>query len=192
MIDYAKKHPLNFIAVVGFILTIVSVWFSIIQIWQAEPAVLNVTQTINKETGMISIRFENIAKHKESGIINFYQLETNDFKPFKQYPSLKPGKSRIEEFPITTVLKNLTITRSSTNPQVSIQINKFYLALGTSLSYRISCDNCYSQGIVKRWPDYEEMGKYERDFAFSLRRTEKGFEIINVSLPAYSWALISP
>lgn len=187
-IGFLWKHA----AIIAFLITILSLWLTILQIRQAEPALLNVTESVNKEIGVISITFENIAKHKETGIINFFQLEVNDFKPVKQYPSLKPGSSRTVEFPITVAWRNITVIRSLTNPQISIPLNRFYSTPETSLSYRITCDNCYSQGIIRRLPAYEEIVRYERDFMFTMEGSETGPKFVNFSLQAYSWNVLPP
>ena len=54
----------------------------------------------------------------------------------------------------------------------------YFITENTSISYKITCDNCYSQGIIRRIPEWQAI---EGGFSIGPNNTISG------SVPIYSW-----
>ncbi|MBN1761902.1 MAG: hypothetical protein JW878_02315 [Methanomicrobia archaeon] len=194
-----RKENLNLIlCVVCLIVTVVgfgiAIWQLNLTLYQTEYPDLNITHQIDKENGFLKITLENTASRKETGTINFYRLEVSDSKPHLQLESLNPGDntsffaaisvdekyynvSDLEsEYPTLTAFELPGITR-----------HKLYMITeNTSISYKITCDNCHPQGFVKRIPDWETI-----ETGFAISRTGSNYTV-NGTLPIYSWVTYTP
>jgi len=160
-------------------------------LYQIEYPELNVTHQIDEEKGILNIFIKNTAKLKETGTINFYRLEISDSKPHLQLDSLKPGENTTLNISIKVDEKNYTLPSEKGELPLLTRFIKFripryklyFITEKTSISYRITCDNCYPQGITKRIPEWQSIKGYE--FSIDENYSIRGF------IPTYSWTTYS-
>ncbi|MFZ3077328.1 MAG: hypothetical protein WA139_02640 [Candidatus Aenigmatarchaeota archaeon] len=172
---------LRFIEIIGLILTIFSIWYSY---YLSESASLEVNQTIDTANNRLNIMVKNKAIFKETGNISFFRLEISDSKPFMITKSLKPDENFSYSLSINITGKNITIPPLKEKYPILVgcqfPYSKLYYATEeASISYKITCDNCFSQGIVRRIPDFQIV-----IFNFTLNPVNK---TCHGSLPIYSW-----
>lgn len=175
------------ISILSLIVAVVGIWYAIQQLnlalYQIEYPKLNVTHQIDEENGRLKIFIKNTASKKETGTINFYRLEISDSKPHMQLKSLKPGENITLDLSIKISEKNYTIRSEKGEwpllTSFQIPAHKLYfITEKTSISYKITCDNCYPQGIIKRIPDWQEIiSRISIDANYTIRG----------SVPIYSW-----
>ena len=183
------------ISILSLIIAGGGVWCAMQQLemalYQIEYPNLNVTHQIDEENGILKITLENTASKKETGTINFYRLEVSDSKPHLQKPSLKPGENMTLNLAIEIDEKNYTIYSEKVEypllasfkiPESTVH-KLYFITEDTSISYKITCDNCYPQGIVRRIPDW---GTIESGFSIGPNKTISGL------VPIYSWTTYTP
>lgn len=194
-----RKENLNLIlSVVCLIVTVVgfgiAIWQLNLTLYQTEYPDLNVTHQIDKEKGILKITIENEASRKEIGTINFYRLEVSDSKPHKQFESLKPGDNKSVWVPINVYEKDYNVSVLDTEYPAftafelpGITQHKLYMMTdNTSISYKITCDNCYAQGVVKRIPNWSII-----ETGFAISHTGSNYTASGI-LPIYSWVTYTP
>jgi len=151
---------------------------------------LNVTHQIDEENGFLKITIENTASRKETGTINFYRLEVSDSKPHKQFGSLRQGENRSFWVPINVDEKNynVSVLESEYPTLTAFEVPRilYMMTDNTSISYKITCDNCYAQGIVKRIPDWKTI-----EMGVAISRTGSNYTASGI-LPIYSWTTYTP
>jgi len=189
------KENLNLIiGVVTVLCFLFAIWQLHLAFYQIEYPNLNVTHQIDEENGILKITIENTASKKETGTINFYRIEVSDSKPHKQLESLRPGDNRSFWVPINVDEKyyNVSVLESEYPTLTAFEVpgitqHKLYLMTdNTSISYKITCDNCYAQGIVKRIPDWKTI-----ETGFAISRTGSNYTASGI-LPIYSWTTYTP
>ena len=180
------------LAVIGIISLIVAIGgFYIglkqlqLAVFQTEYPTLNITHQIDEKNGRLNIFVKNTASRKETGAINFYRLEISDSKPHMQLESLKPGEN---------ITFGLEINVNYTIPQSGIKwpllanfqlpaYKLYFITEKTSISYKITCDNCYPQGVIKRIPEFSAIE--------SFIIIGPNYSYIKGSIPTYSWKTFS-
>lgn len=182
----AFREPLGAIALIVAIVGIgLAFWQLQLALYQIEYPNLNVTHQLDEENGRLKIFITNTATLKETGTINFYRLEVSDWKPHMQLESLKPGQNVTFELSVKVSSKNFTIPQGPAEWPVlsNFTLPYFQLYFATedaSISYRITCDNCYSQGIIRRIPNWQEVQPH---LTIGPNYTVRG------SLPTYAWTI---
>ena len=175
------------LSILSLLVAVVGIWYAVQQLnlalYQIEYPKLNVTHQIDEENGRLKIFIKNTALRKETGTINFYRLEISDSKPHMQLKSLKPGENITLDLSIKISEKNYTIhsEKGEWPLLTSFQIpthKLYFITEKTSISYKLTCDNCYSQGIIKRIPDWQEI---RSRISIGPNYTIRG------SIPIYSW-----
>lgn len=183
------------IEIIGIVIAISSVWFSyhlstqesLERYKQLEPAVLNVTHWVNisdPQDKFLFINIKNVAKFKATGNLSIYRIETNPYRPAILLPSLNAGENTTIQLGINYSIATYPIefgeflfedwyVRNVTIPAYKL----YYITEHTSISYRIACDNCNSEGIVRRFPEF---GTSE-----PIIRVSK--TTMQLALPIYSW-----
>ncbi len=153
-----QAKVLKVIEIIGFFLTIFSIWYSF---YLSEQATLISNHTIDYENNKLIVSVKNKALFKETGNISFFRIEVSDSKPMMIVKSLKPNENFTFNLGINIGKKNVSVVSSFTpiypalfNCSLSAY-QLYYVTEETSISYRISCDNCPSQGIVRRIPDFQ-------------------------------------
>jgi len=171
----------------GFIFTFIALGFTF---YEAEYPKLNVEHQIDEKNGTLNIFIENNAKLKKTGIINFYRLDISEITPYSQLDSLSPGQNHTFTLGINTDNINYNMSYRLRYDEGSIdyifpQYKLLYsLSEQNSISYKITCDNCFSQGIIKRIPDFQKInGRFVLDSDYIPQ---------NSSLTKYSWVVYSP
>ncbi len=140
------------VSLVGFALTIFSIWYS----WYlAEPARLEVWHELNETSGRLNIWIKNIGI-KDTGTIYFYRLEANPDKPHVVLnSSLAPNQTRQLGFAIKVEERNITALepRMCSMPAYGVY---FATDKDLSISYKIECDSCRGS-IIRRIPPYDQI-----------------------------------
>ena len=156
-------------------------------IYDMEHAELIVNHTIDEKNGRIYVTIRNNATMKETGKIYFYRLGVDDANPHMVFDSLKPGETKTLNLAINISKKNFTVDKKNSTYPVLLefqitQISKLsFVTEKTSLSYKITCDNCYSQGIIKREPESESS-----TVSITLQNIN-GTLVPSASIPIYKW-----
>src|SRR3989338_2195629 len=176
-----KKEAME---IFGFVLAMFSIWYSF---YLSEMAELEVWHELNETTGRLTVWVKNNAIFRETGTINFFRLEVSDSKPHLQTNSIKPNETQEFELEVNINERNISIQqRNVTFPRIAgftIPYYKLYFATekDASITYKISCDNCKSQGVVKRIPSFDEV-----QGRLSLMVVNDTF-IVYGSVPVYKW-----
>jgi len=158
-----QKRVIKFIML---IITIVSIFLTYYQI-EYPKLIVNETIVDNGDgTGRLKIYVENNALIKATGTINFFRLDINPNIPHMQINSLKPGENITFDTEIRISEKNYSFQENDLPPfalsSYKIPVYKLYfITEEISISYKISCDNCYPQGILRRVP---ELGSIQTSF----------------------------
>lgn len=150
--------------------------------WMTAPVALRAESKINESSGIWEINITNTHPLKESGGIYLYKLEINPNKPSMYLnKSLKPGESEIFSLDFKSKENNITFNQtfgqyffSSTIPASEI----YYINEHTSISVKITCDSCSSQGIMLRVPDFNIVNI---EFVMSNNRIQ------NYYIKSYQW-----
>lgn len=146
------------------------------------PVILQAKDTINKSEGRWYINITNTHPTKETGKVYLYKLEINPDKPSMALDHyLKPGESDVFSLTIKSKEKNISFNKnlesfgfSGTLPASKV----YYVNEHVSLSVKITCDNCPSQGIILRVPDFNAI-------PMQMGITNKGIQ--RISIDTYEW-----
>ncbi len=144
--------------------------------------ILQTNDTINESEGRWYINITNTHPTKETGRVYLYKLEINPDKPSMALDhSLKPGESDIFSLTIKSEEKNISFNQnlepfgfSWTLPASKV----YYVNEHVSISVKITCDNCPSQGIILRVPDFNAI-------SMQIGMTNKGIQ--SISINTYEW-----
>ena len=146
------------------------------------PVILQVNSTVDENEGRWYINVTNTHPTKETGKVYLYKLELNPDKPSMALDrSLKPGDSEVFSLTIKSKKENITFSQNieprgfSWTPPSS---EAYYVNEHVSISVRITCDACSSQGVLLRVPDF---GSILMEFVM----TNKGIQSINMN--TYEW-----
>jgi len=183
-----KKSFPDWIGIMALIIAIVGIYLAFYQI---EYPRLFVNQTVvdNKDgTGRLKIYVENKALFKSTGTINFFRLNINPNIPHMQVNSLDPGENIIFDTDIRIYEKEYQFQEEEPLPGASSRykipaVELYFIMEDTSLSYRITCDNCHSQGVLKRIP---ELGTIETSIILNQSSGEQ-----SGVLKIYNWTTYS-
>ncbi len=184
----SKRDTLEIVGIVGFVLAIFSIWYSY---YLSENAELEVWHELNKSKGRLTVWVKNKAIFRETGTVNFYRLEISDSKPHLQINSIKPNETTKVELEVNITERNISLQkRNVTYPKLAgftLPYYKLYFATekDASISYRINCDNCKSQGIIRRIPEYDIVEGW-----VSLMIINETF-VAQGSIPIYRWVEFS-
>ncbi len=150
--------------------------------WLTKPVTLNVTHFYNETAGRLYINVTNLHPLRETGSLYLYRIEISSNKPHMFFEQgLKPGESHL--FSLTAKKREAAVDadlggplygRDFTLPAVRTYFANEY----ASISYKVACDNCPSQGIIRRLPDFSVI-----DFTITL--SIEGVK--NVTIPVYEW-----
>lgn len=154
--------------------------------YMTSPVILNATNFVNATEGRWYINVTNTHPFKETGQLFFYRLELDPHRPFMVVnQSLYPGESRVFSTEIKQNYREIRLNSSSNNSKIPILIGKYYYVLDhASITSKISCYNCESQGIVLKLPEYSK-------FSIGFKITENGtFE--DVGIVGYDWYDVKP
>lgn len=187
-----KKIKINkFSLILGVIALIISILGIYLAYYQIEYPKLFVNQTLidNEDgTGRLNVYVENQALLKPTGTINFFRESISPDEPHMQVESLNPGENITFKTDIRIYEKNYSFQEEEPLPgalsRYKIPADKLYFIMeSTSLYYRITCDNCHSQGIFKRIP---ELGKVETGIRLNQLTGEQ-----SGVLKIYNWTTYS-
>jgi len=127
--------------------------------WLTSPVILKVNHTVKiiNNSGEILINVTNTHPLKDTGAIYIYRLEMNPNRPFTIEKNLEPNESRLYHLYFKTKEEGIKSTVNFTpyGTKGEIPAGKLYLIQEhVSISYKISCDNCPSQGVIRREPPF--------------------------------------
>jgi hypothetical protein len=148
----------------------------------AIPVTLEVKGTVNEIEGRWYINITNTHPLKETGKIYIYKLEINPDKPGMQLNrSLKPRESDLLSLTIKSKKENISFLQkiepfsySWTLPASEV----YYVNEHVSISVRITCDTCSSQGVILRVPDFNEI-------PINMVMTNRSIQTMNIN--TYEW-----
>lgn len=151
--------------------------------WLTSPVTLLINDTVDEKEGRWNFNVTNTHPLKGTGTIYLYRLEINPDKPhMANHTGLRPGESRVFSLTFKSKKENVTFSQSKNRyggcDFVPPSVATYFVNDHVSISAKITCDNCPSQGIIRRLPDFEVV-----DFTFTLRNNC----IINTSIPTYNW-----
>lgn len=178
------KNITFIVEVIGFVLAIFSIWYSY---YLSEPAKLEVNYTVDVINNRLLISVKNTAFFKETGNVSLFRLEVSDSKPHMIIKSLVPNESFKFDLSINITSKGITIPSSEpTYPSLvncTVPTYKLYFATEkSSISYKITCDNCFSQGVIRRIPDFQ---RTQIEIIFNPEN-----KTCSGTLPIYSWSQV--
>lgn len=181
-----QKTKINWkrIEIIALILALAGIFLAYYQI-EYPKLFVNQTITDNQDgTGRLKIYVENRAWFKPTGTINFFRLDINPNIPHIQVDSLNPGENITFDTDIRILKKNYSFSRkeapSGALSSYQIPAYKLYFVMEeTSISYKITCDNCHSQGILRRIPG---LGLIETSFTLNQLTGE-----MSGVLKIYNW-----
>lgn len=153
--------------------------------WLTSPVNLQVNQSSNDSAGRLEIDVKNIHPTRGTGRIYLYKIEINPDKPeMINVSGLAPGESM--HFSLTYVETDANVSFGSQKTPyggfgASIPADKmYYITAHNSITYRITCDNCPSQGYMGRLPEFSAI-RAQLSVNYSNR------SIVAVSMPTYRW-----
>jgi len=166
---------------IGFILTIFSI---VLSFALAEAANIHSWYEINETSEKLTVFIKNDARFKETGVINFYRLEISDSKPHVQFKSLRPREELNYTFQIkiSNISLEDSVSNTSTGVAFSPPFHKLYFVDNLSITYKITCDNCYSQGAVRRIPQFSTV-----EIVSGVGRSIDGKLFLHPYAPMYQW-----
>ena len=154
--------------------------------WMTAPVTLIVVHDYNESTGRLKIYAKNTHPLRETGRIYLYKLEANPSKPEQvNETGLKPGETQLL-FDLSFEVQYVCINKETPfGKRIDVQAGKMYYIISneTSISYKITCDNCPSQGYIARIPDFQEISV--RPEIDPKNRTTK------ISMPVFRWTVFS-
>ncbi|MBS3075859.1 hypothetical protein J4429_05370 [Candidatus Pacearchaeota archaeon] len=150
-------------------------------LWLASPVELEISENIDVDAGRLNITVKNIDWIRSTGNIYLYRLEVSGDKPHIVLPDLKQRK--INKFELNINVKEEPISAfrqvDEFGESCTVPFGKLYFVTEkTSISYKISCDSCSAQGLIRRIPDFG---------AVKGINTLTSDNYCNYSIPAYSW-----
>ncbi|MBI2129539.1 hypothetical protein HYU07_04835 [Candidatus Woesearchaeota archaeon] len=149
--------------------------------WITSPVTLKVVDWVNESEGRWYINVTNTHPLRSTGTIYLYRFEINPHTPhIINKTGIGPGQTIFYSLAFNVTEKDLFPNRSSLEPLhiLTISNKAYYVMEHESISFKISCDNCPSQGIIRRFPDFEIV-KYRMSF------TTLG--LTNLTIPSYTW-----
>ncbi|MEK6963831.1 MAG: hypothetical protein AABX70_05360 [Nanoarchaeota archaeon] len=164
-----------------FVLTIISFAFSWYSIVSSNPVFLEIDQRYDVDAGRLYVSVTNTHFLKRTGAISLYKLEINPNKPEQIYEEgIGPGETK--NYSLTFKVKHAKINKSpemdKQNDQFTLPAEAYYVYAHTSISYKITCDNCPSNGFIRRIPPTQSM-----EFNIPLNPQKKP----EILLPVYEW-----
>ena len=151
--------------------------------WLTSPVTLLINDTLDKKEGRWNFNVTNTHPLRGTGTIYLYRLEINPDKPhMANHTGLKPGESRVFSLTFKSNEENVTFKQSKNRyggcDFVPPSVATYFVNDHVSISAKITCDNCPSQGIIRRLPDFEIV-----DFTFTLKNNC----VVNTSISTYNW-----
>ena len=151
--------------------------------WSIAPVILSIVETLDDNESRWNFTVTNSHPLKETGTIYLYRLEINPNKPHMALKGLKPGESNV--FSLTFRKDNVNVTFSQQRNKfggcslVPPAVQTYFVNDHISIGVKITCDNCPSQGITRRLPNFETI-----DFVFAIGNDNCARYI---SIPRYEW-----
>ncbi|NQU99002.1 hypothetical protein HQ533_06080 [Candidatus Woesearchaeota archaeon] len=145
------------------------------------PVTLTLNETVNETEGRWYINVTNSHPLRETGAIYLYRLEKNSDKPHMLVEEgLKPGESRLFSLAIKTEEEEILFNQQTTNHGYvwNFPIEAYYVNEEVSISIKIICDNCPSQGVMRRLPGFGDV-----DYRTTLNKTG----VKAMKIPIYEW-----
>lgn len=150
-------------------------------LWMTTPVNLNVTHELDDSAGRLNITVQNKHPSKNTGEIQLYRLNVDPNIPFMIFEEgLKPGEQHnfsltfyvdCKETPLKGDIRSLIKINSS------VYAKAYHSTRTDTLAYKITCDSCSPQGIVRSIPKSD-------DTLFSFALTSKNY---SVCVPIYFW-----
>lgn len=136
---------------------------------------------ISELDGRLNIYAKNNAFIRSTGYIDIYRIEIDPNKPHIQ---LKEGLKHRETKQIASLLirvnrSNEIVVSNDFKKEFHIPSALFFITEETSISYKIICDNCRQDGIIKRIP---EMGAIEPKLILDHKTNQ-----VRMAIPIYKW-----
>lgn len=146
------------------------------------PVILQVNDTVNETEGRWYINVTNTHPLKETGAIYLYRLEKNPLKPhMSSKKGLKPGESKIYNLSFDFKEESIDFSQEELPYALcgTVPYSKLYFIFEhISITFKITCDNCPSQGIIRRLPEFGAVH-------FSVVLTNEN--ISKIEVPTYEW-----
>ncbi len=166
----------------GVVLTAISIWFGY---YLSSPIDFEVWHNVSEDQERLVIYAKNNDQFRYPSKINLYRLEVNERTPHIQKPddkSFKRGKEKmLFNLSINIEKENVPFTKDNCKNCFTVPyFNLFFLTEENFISYKITCDKCSPQGIVRRVPEFQMI-----PFSIILDPINKTFR--NLSIPKYSW-----
>ncbi len=148
----------------------------------AESVLLDINQTYDANSERIYISATNRHPSKRTGTIYLYKLEIDPDKP-EQVDEAGLGPGETKNYSLTFRRKYATIKndpiKTPNKRMLTLPASKaYYVYAHSSISYKLTCDNCPPGGFVRRIPPHESV-----EFCTSF--TPEGFT--SSKLPVYEW-----
>jgi len=187
-ISTKKKHPkwgktiFNLFVIIGLVLTILSIWATF---YFSSPINFEIWDNVSEDQERLVIYGRNNDLFRSPGVINLYRLEVSDSKPHIQLQNNRSFKRGIEKmlFNLSINIGEEEIPTQTPECKQCVTIpypNLYFLTEKTSISYKITCDKCTPQGVVRRIPEFQMT-----PFSLSLDWIYKEFG--DIIVPTYSW-----
>ena len=180
LLEKINRNKWNIIALV---LTIFSIWFAY---YLSSPINLQVWHNVSASGDRLEIYAKNNDWLRSTGTINLYRIEQSDSKPHIQLTGKDVLKLRQEKLlanlSIVSGEETIKVPHSNTaglygtyGPPAS---KLYFVTEHTSISYKITCDACPAQGIVRRIPTPGEI---------NLHMDLQHGQPIVWKIPTYAW-----
>jgi len=176
------KRP-ETLTIFGIFLTILSIW---VAFYLSTPIELNMSHDVSEDGETLYIHIKNTDWFRDSGTVTLYRLEVSDSKPHMQLTgnrTLAPGKEETLTLRIKRSEERIELNQENFGFGMGFSIPSalFYITEKTSISYKITCDNCPPQGIVRRQPALGQMETLVKIININ------GSPVVSGALPIYEW-----
>ena len=166
--------------IILFAIAIFSIWFAY---YLSNPIDLEIWHNISIEEGRLYIYGKNNDFFRSTGDIELYRMEVNPEKPHMQLrgnETLKRKKSRMLFSLLIEINESeeFLLSEDFYKPFSIPAVKTYFIMDKESISYKITCDNCRKQGIIKRVPDYGGI-----DIRIAVGRSLP----VMGKIPLYSW-----
>lgn len=146
------------------------------------PVSLMVTDSYDLKQGRLYINVTNTHPSRPTGTLYLYKLEIDPNKPEMINESGIAPRETIQ-YSLTIKYHEENVTFKSNKYRYGFDftppaVETYYILKHNSVSYKVTCDNCPSQGVIRRIPCFGCI-----EFNFLVNRSG----IIATSIPIFEW-----
>jgi hypothetical protein len=150
------KNGFRWLEFLAILLALFGIWLTIVS---SSPINLKVWHNISSDQKQLYVYVQNNDWFRGTGDIDLYKLEINPFRPHMRFTGNQTVGPRKMKLLATLAIKvnqskEVILSKNLSHGAIPASL-AYYINEGISISYKVTCTNCRTDGYIQRIPDYQ-------------------------------------